>query len=341
MGQKTKTVKSYITLILDGMARGLFGSLIIGVIIKQIGVITGVKLIENIGQIAQYFMGPAIGAGVAYVRGAGQFTLLSSIAAGAIGAGTVSFVTVNAAVMAKIGVGEPVGALIAALVGLEIGKKLEGKTKFDLLLVPATVIMCGGVVGVYVSPVISAFMTEMGNVINSITLMLPLPMGVLLGVVVGMVLTLPISSAALCISIKIGGIAAGAALAGCCAQMVGFAVISYRENKFAGLIAQGIGTSMLQIPNIVRNPWIWVPPTVAGGVCGALSTLVFKLEATSVGAGMGTAGLVGPFTTVSLMGASSIVPVIILYIIIPAVLSLLISELMRKKGLIKEGDMKL
>jgi uncharacterized membrane protein len=160
-----------------------------------------------------------------------------------------------------------------------------------------------------------------------------------------MALTLPISSAALCIAIQIGGesgtIAAGAALAGCCAQMIGFAVCSFKENKISGLLAQGIGTSMLQIPNIVKNPRIWIAPTIASGLGGLLSTIIFQMRTTSVGAGMGTAGLVGPIATYSVMGAVSLIPMLLLYIIIPAVVSLAISEFLYKISWIKPGDMRI
>lgn len=332
-------IRSYLAGVLDGMAKGLFASLIIGVIIKQIGVYTNLAILETFGQAAQYFMGPAIGAGIALSRKSGTFTLLAAIAAGAIGAGTVTF-TGNGAL---IGVGEPIGAFLAALCGVEIGKLLEGRTKFDLLLVPAAVIIVAAILGKYASPAIASFMTFLGEQINRLTEIHPLPCGILLGIIIGMILTLPISSAALCIAIQIGGLAGGAACAGCCAQMVGFAIMSFRENKWGGLVAQGVGTSMLQVPNIIKNPWIWLPPTIASGICGALSTMVFKMQTDKVGAGMGTSGLVGPIRTLEVMGASSQVflSILALFIVIPAVISLVICELMRKRGLIKPGDLKL
>ena len=332
-------IRTYLSTVLDGMAKGLFASLIIGTILKQIGVLANFQLLIQIGQAAQFMMGPCIGAGIAFRREGKNYTILSAIVAGALGAGTMKILDANAGYM--LAVGEPVGAFVAALVGIELGKMVEGKTKFDLLIVPAVVITVAGVIGYFISPVISTFMTGIGVVINEFTLLQPLPMGILLSVVVGIVLTLPISSAALCISIGISGIAAGAAVAGCCAQMVGFAVISYRENKVSGLIAQGIGTSMIQVPNIIKNPLIWIPPTFASVITGALSTTVFKMETTAVGAGMGTSGLVGQLTTLSVMGSSSIPSILLLHFILPAALSLLVSELMRKKGLIKFGDLQL
>jgi uncharacterized membrane protein len=321
------------------MSKGLFASLIVGVIIKQIGTLTGIGIITQIGQIAQYLMGPCIGAGRAYARESKQFTLLSSLITGALGAGAIKLAAGAAAY--TIAVGEPVGALVAVLAGVEIGRLVEGRTKFDLLIVPAIVIVAGGLVGIFVSPYIASALNSVGAAINEMTKLRPLPMGILLGIIVGMILTLPISSAALCISINIGGLAAGAAVAGCAAQMVGFAVMSFRENKFGGLLSQGIGTSMLQIPNIIKNPWIWLPPTVASAASGALSTVLFHMETTKVGAGMGTSGLVGQFETFAVMGTSSLLPMLLLHILLPAFISLTGGELMRRVGLIKEGDLKL
>lgn len=342
MDTKKINIRNYFAIVFDGMAKGLFSSLIIGVVIKQIGVYTGIDLLVRIGQISQYLMGPAIGAGVAYARGAKQFALLSAMVAGAIGAGTIATLQgADGAITYSIVLGEPVGGFIAALIGTEIGKLIEGKTKFDLLLVPAGVIICGGLVGIFVSPYMSAFMKWIGNLINSVTVLQPLPSGILLGLIIGMILSSPISSAGVCISIGIDGLAAGAALAGCCAQMVGFAAASYRENKLSGVFGLGLGTSKLLLPNIIKNPWIWIPPSFASALCGGLSTTLFKMKSTSVGAGMGTCALIGPFTTISVMGNSAIINILILNVIIPIVVSLLISEYMRKKNLIKFGDMQL
>jgi uncharacterized membrane protein len=177
--------------------------------------------------------------------------------------------------------------------------------------------------------------------INYATELQPVPMGILVSIAMGMILTLPISSAALAISLKLSGLAAGAATVGCCAQMVGFAVASYRENKIGGLIAQGLGTSMLQVPNIIKNPLIWVPPTLASAILGPIASAVFKMRNTAAGAGMGTSGLVGQFATIEAMGTSSLPLILILHIVAPAILTLIISEFMRKKGWIKYGDMRL
>lgn len=337
MENKRISAKHYTINVLNGMAQGLFASLIIGLILKQIGILLNIKILINFGQIAQYMMGPAIGAGVAYSVGASPLGMFASIIAGAVGAQTVIFK--EGIVTLKIG--EPVGALIASLIGAEASKFIQGKTKVDIVLVPAGTIIIGGLVGFYIGPVVAKFMNFIGNIINMATELKPIPMGILVSVLMGIILTLPISSAALAISLGLSGLAAGAATVGCASQMIGFAVASYRENKIGGLIAQGLGTSMLQIPNIIKNPWIWVPPIVSSAVLGPIATVVFKMENNKIGAGMGTSGLVGQIATLSEMGKGAIIPIIILHFILPAVITLVVSEYMRKKGLIKYGDMKL
>lgn len=335
---KKGSVKNYCVKFLNGMALGLFSSLIIGLILKQIGVQFNIDILKNFGQIAQLLMGPAIGAGVAYSLDAKPLGIFATMIVGAIGAGTFS-TGVDGTYVIKIG--EPVGALIASLVGAEISKVIQGKTKIDIVFVPAATIIVGGLIGVYISPYIQKFMTWLGIFIMKVTEMHPLPMGIILSVCMGIILTLPISSAALAISLKLGGIAAGAATVGCACQMIGFAVSSYRENKVSGLVSQGLGTSMLQISNIVKNPYIWIPPILASAILGPISTMVFKMENNYIGAGMGTSGLVGQIGTLDVMGKSAYTGIILLHFLLPAILCLLISEVMRKKGYIKFGDMKL
>jgi uncharacterized membrane protein len=335
-------IKGYMTKTLNGMALGLFSSLIIGLILKQAGDLLGIPMLINFGQIAQFMMGPAIGAAVAYSVNASPLGIFASIVCGAIGAGSVK--NIDATYMMTIG--EPMGAFVAGLVAAEISKLSYGKTKMDIVLVPAVTIIIGGLVGVFLSPVIAQFMKWLGYIINTTTELQPIPMGILIAVLMGMILTLPISSAALAISLGLSGIAAGASLVGCCCQMIGFAFASYRENKISGIISQGIGTSMLQVPNIINNPWIWLPPIISSAILGPLATTLFKMESNSIGAGMGTSGLVGQFGTFAAMkGSESFISILmkvgILHFILPALITLLISEYMRKKGLIKFGDMKL
>ena len=213
-------------------------------------------------------------------------------------------------------------------------------------MTPLVAILSGGAVGIFVGPYISAAMTWLGELINAAVVLLPLPMGMLVGVIVGMVLTLPISSAALCIMLGLSGLAAGAATAGCAAQMIGFAVISFKANGVSGLISQGIGTSMLQIPNIFRRPQIWIAPTVASAVCGALSAAVFKMTCTPIGAGMGTSGLVGPIATFGSMApetgtVKTIIFIVAVQVIIPAVVALAVNAGLKKAKLVRDEYLKL
>lgn len=332
-------VKDYLIKVLNGMALGLFSSLIIGLIIKQLGTFFKVNTIVEFGQIAQYMMGPAIGAGVAYSIGASPLGIFASIITGAIGAGTID---INGGEV-LIKVGEPVGAFVASLLGAEFSKLIQGKTKVDIVIVPLGTIVVGGLVGNYISPVVNSLMIFIGNIINLATELQPIPMGILVSVLMGIALTLPISSAALAISLGLSGLAAGASTVGCAAQMIGFSISSYRENGLGGFIAQGIGTSMLQIPNIIKNPKIWIPPIIASAILGPLSTTVFKMEGNMIGAGMGTSGLVGQFATIDTMGTEPgvFIKIILLHFILPGIISFIISEWMRKKGYIKKGDMKI
>lgn len=333
------SVQEYIIKVLNGMTHGLFSSLLIGLIIKQVGVLADISVLVTFGDIAQSLMGPAIGAGVAYSIGAPPLAIFSALVAGAIGAGSVNFESGAA----TIAIGEPVGAFLAALVGAHLGKLISGKTKVDIVLVPITTILSGGLVGIYIAPYIASFMNGIGAFINMATTLHPIPMGIIISVAMGMILTLPISSAAIAISLNLSGLAAGAATVGCAANMIGFAVISYRENGLGGLIAQGLGTSMLQVPNLVRNPLIWIPAIVASAILGPISTVVLKMESISTGAGMGTSGLVGQFAMIETMGASSevLIQIGLMHFILPAIIALVVARWMRRINLIKPGDLKL
>lgn len=319
------------------MALGLFSSLIIGLILKQIGDLTRWSALSVFGKTAQLLMGPSIGAAVAHALGAGPLVIFASMVSGSVGAGSIQWVEKTA----TIGIGEPVGAFVAALIGAEVGRRIQGKTKVDIVLVPALTILSGALAGKMIAPFVSVMMKTIGELLNRATELQPVPMGIVLAVSMGIILTLPISSAALSIALGLDGLAAGAALVGCCCQMIGFAVISYRENRWGGLIAQGLGTSMIQIPNIIRNPKIWIPSIVASALLGPISTVVFKMEADSIGAGMGTSGLVGQFSTIGAMGTASVGSIVIMHFLLPAIITLSISEWMRKKNHIKYGDMKL
>ena len=223
---------------------------------------------------------------------------------------------------------------------------MSGKTKVDIIVTPFVGIVSGSVVGLLVGPPISAFMTGLGSIINWGTEQQPFLMGIVVSVVMGMVLTLPISSAALGIVLNLSGLAAGAATVGCCCNMVGFAVASFKENKTGGLLAQGIGTSMLQVPNIMRKPIIWLPAIIASAILGPVSTMLFHMTSNATGSGMGTAGLVGQIMTWQVMTATEsggivLLKILLLHFLLPATIALAASTIMRKKGWIKTGDMKL
>jgi len=338
---------------LTGMAWGLFSTLIIGLIIEQIGKLVGDNSIGNllivIGKICAALTGAGIGAGVAIKNKATPFVTISASIAGLIGAFASKILTNSVFVNSSIvltGPGEPMGAFLASYIGMEIGKLVTGRTKVDIIIVPITTIIAGGAVGLLLGPAISSFMATLGNLINWSVERQPLIMGILVSVIMGMILTLPISSAALAIILNLNGLAAGAATVGCCANMIGFAVASYKENKTAGLLSQGLGTSMLQVPNIMKKPIIWLPAIIASAILGPISTLVFKMTNNPSGAGMGTAGLVGQFMTWQTMSGTEtpvilITKILLLHFILPAIIAGLVSFIMRKKGLIKEGDMKL
>ena len=331
---------------LSGMALGLFSTLIIGTIIGQIGSLVGNEMgtyLIAISSVAKTVTGAGIGVGVAAKFKQGPLVTVSAAVAGMIGAfpalGMESFALGKA--------GEPLGAFVAALIGIECGRLVAGRTKIDIILTPLVSICTGAAAGFIVGPPISNFMKWLGNLVNINVEASPILGGIAVSVLMGMILTLPISSAALGVSMGLTGLAAGAATIGCCCQMVGFAVASYRENKFGGFIAQGIGTSMLQVPNILRRPLIWLPPIISSAILGPIASAVLHMVSTPIGSGMGSAGFVGQIAAYGAMletGMSSkvaLIQIIIMHFVLPAVVTLIFSEGMRKAGWIKDGDMKL
>ena len=337
---------------LTGMAQGLFATLIVGTIIQQIGNLIGGstgEMIFLLGKVAAAMTGAGIGVGVACRYKASPLVVVSAGISGMIGAFASKLLAGTVLVEGTIvlaGPGEPLGAFLAAYVGIELGLLVTGKTKVDILVTPLVTIGAGSVVGLILGPPISQFMLALGTLIIWGTEQQPFIMGIVVSVLMGMILTLPISSAALGVILNLGGLAAGAATVGCCCNMVGFAVASYRENKMGGLIAQGIGTSMLQVPNIMRKPIIWLPAIVSSAILGPVSTMVLHMTNNATGSGMGTAGLVGQIMTMETMTASEpasmvLIKILAIQIILPAIITLIVSELMRKKGLINDGDMKL
>lgn len=336
-----------------GMAMGLFCTLIAGLILKQIAKLFGnsvvATLLTNIGIIAGILTGCGIGAGIGHALNAPRLVLFCAIVNGFIGANANAinkgtFVT-NGAITVSGG-GDPISAYLASIVAVEIGLLIAGKTSIDILLVPLVSLISGTVVAYFFGPPVAALLSAIGRGIELATTLQPVLMGIVVSIVMGILLTMPTSSAAIGISIQMNGISAAAACAGCAAQMVGFAVSSFRENRWGGLIAQGLGTSMLQIPNIFKHPLVFIPPIVASAITGPIASAAFKLKCNAAGSGMGTSGLVGVLMTYDMsveelgMGRT-IAGILVCHFIIPIVVSLAVSEFMRKKGWIKQGDMQL
>ena len=328
-----KFFKRYFVDAMSYMALGLFSTLIIGLIIGQIAKIPGLGILSQLTTVlgaSSPVVGAAIGGAIAYGLKMKPLTVFSTIAVGAIG----------------YALGGPVGAFVSGVVGAEVGNILAGKTKMDIILTPFITIVSGGLIGIFVGPYLNQFMTAFGNFINSTTELHPIPMGILVSVLIGLALTAPISSAAICITIGLNGIAAGAAVVGCCCQMVGFAVASFRDNGWGGLLSQGIGTSMLQFGNIMKKPTIWLAPTLASAVLGPISTQVLGMTNNPSGAGMGTSGLVGQFGAFAAMEGTVEtwviwVEVIVMHFVLPALFTLAFDAIFRKIGWVKKGDMKL
>ncbi len=319
------SVERYLIDALGAMALGLFGTLIVGVILETIGEAVGLGILIEAGEVAKSMMGPGIAVAVAFGLKAPPPVLFPATVVGMAGAAA----------------GGPVGAWIASLIAVELGKIVSGETKLDIVVTPATVVVAGVLAANTIGPPIATFMEALGTFIMWATELRPLPMGILVALVMGWALTSPISSAALAIALSLEGPAGGAALAGCAAHMIGFAVASFPDNGWGGLISQGLGTSMLQVPNIIRRPIIGLPATVASVVGGPLATMVFRMESLYWGSGMGTSGLVGQFATVAAMGSELDVffAMGLLHFVIPALVAGLVASYLRRHNLIRPEDM--
>ena len=371
-----KYLKRYFIDAMGSMALGLFASLLIGTIIGTVaGYVAKVDSLiwladamNMIANAAKAATGMAIGVAIAYKLGADPLVIFSSAAVGYLSNAMGAIIYENSIVywgaMAKGEYGTfyaagPAGAFFAVIIAAEVGMLVSKKTKVDILVTPIVTLTAGFIGSIIFCPAISYVMYYLGIFITNATYWSPILMGIVLSVVMGIILTLPISSAAICamifsptaqaIAVDMGKeeaflLAGGACVAGCCAQMVGFAVASFRENKWGGIVSQGLGTSMLQMGNIVKKPVIWVAPTLAAAITGPISTSVFKLKCSGVSAGMGTCGMVGPLGIFSDMGFANNnawIGVIVCCIVLPAVLSVIFNEIFRKLGLIKTGDYKL
>ena len=337
---------------IGGMAHGLFATLIIGTIIQQIGLFAGGdfgNMLYMAGKMAAAMTGAGIGVGVARKFNADQLVVVSAATVGMIGAFAGKLLAGEVLTDGNVflaGPGEPLGAFVAAYVAIEIGILISGKTKLDILITPFVCIGVGTATGLVVGPPISRFMGWLGSLINWGTEQQPFLMGIVVSVLMGMILTLPISSAAIGVILNLSGLAAGAATIGCCCNMVGFAVASFRENGFGGFLAQGIGTSMLQVPNIVRHPKIWLPAILSSAILGPVGTMLLHMTNNATGSGMGTAGLVGQIMTWQVMTQTEapvvvLLKILLIQIVLPAALTFGFSEFMRRKKWIRFGEMKL
>ena len=332
---------------MGAMAQGLFASLLIGTIIKTLGQQLNVQFLIDAGNFAQQVAGPAMAVSIGAALSAPQLVLYSLIAVG-MAANKLG------------GAGGPLAVYFITIVASECGKIVSKETKVDILVTPAVTILVGVGLSVLCAPTIGAAASSVGDFIKWATNLQPLLMGILVSVVVGMALTLPISSAAICAALSLTGLAGGAAVAGCCAQMVGFAVMSFKENRWGGLVSQGLGTSMLQMPNIVRNPRVWIAPTLASAITGPIATCVFHLEMNGapINSGMGTCGLCGligvwtgwvsPSEEAVAKGAEAIsatgfdwLGLVLVAIVLPAILAPAINTVCRRLGWVKDGDLKL
>ncbi len=329
---------------LGAMAQGLFCSLLIGTIIKTLGQQLGVEFLVSVGQYAFDMSGAAMAVAIGYALKADPLVLFS-------------LTGVGWAANSLGGAGGPLAVLFIAIIAAECGKAVSKETKIDILVTPAVTVLVGVGLAAVIAPPIGAAARAFGQLIKDATVLQPFWMGIVVSVLVGVALTLPISSAGLCAAFNLTGLAGGAAVAGCCAQMVGFAVMSFKENRWGGLVSQGIGTSMLQMPNIVKNPRIWIPPTLASAITGPIATCIFKLQmndpASGVASGMGTCGFVGQIgvwtgwvndvaagTKAAITGFDWLGLALICFLL-PAVLSWGICQGCRRLGWIKEGDLKL
>lgn len=334
--------KRYFIDAMGAMAQGLFASLLIGTIISTIGQQLNIQTLVEIGNFAKSVTGSCMAVAIGYALNAPPLVLFSLLAVGA-------------ASNELGGAGGPLAVLIIAIISAEFGKIVSKETKIDIIVTPLVTIIIGVILSMLIAPFIGKVASSIGSAVMWATEQQPFIMGILISVIIGIALTLPISSAAICAALGLTGLAGGAALAGCCAQMIGFAVMSYKENKIGGLLAQGIGTSMLQMGNIVKNPKIWIAPILTSAITGPIATCVFKLQmnGAAVSSGMGTCGLVGQIGVYTgwisdiqnglktSITALDWVGLILISFVLPAILTYIFGQIFRKIGWIKENDLKL
>lgn len=339
--------KRYLIDVMGAMAKGLFASLLIGTILDTIGAHAGIGFLSQAGAAAKAVSGAAMAVAIAFALKAPPLVMFSMVAVGQFA-------------NAEGGAGGPLAVLVIAIIACEIGKIVADETPVDIIVTPVVTILVGVGLSVLIAPALGAAAASLGRIVMWATELQPFLMGIIVSVVIGIALTLPISSAAICAALSLTGLAGGAAVAGCCAQMVGFAVMSWRENKWGGLLSQGLGTSMLQMGNIIKRPVVWLPPIIASAVTGPVATCIFHLEmnGSAVSSGMGTCGMVGPIGVISgwfspvesavAAGATAIAPtafdwigLALVSVVLPAVLCWAIGALFRRLGWIREGDLSL
>ena len=319
------SAKKYFIDAMSAMAMGLFASLLIGTILDTVADKLMWQWLIDTAAFASSATGPAMAVAIGSSLSAPPLVLFSLVAVG----------------VCSNSLGGPLGTLFAAIIACELGKVVSKETKIDILVTPSVTILTGAGVSALIGPMVSKIMSGFGQVIMNATELESFFMGIIVSVTVGIALTLPISSAAICASLGLIGLAGGAATAGCCAQMVGFAVMSFKDNGWGGIAAQGLGTSMLQMSNIVKKPVVWLPPIIVSAITGPIATCIFKMEnGVDIASGMGTCGLVGP---IGVMASEnfSFIAMILVCVVLPAVLTPIVAYPFKKLGLIKDGDLKL
>jgi len=322
---------------LDSMGMGVLATLIVGTILRQIATLLGdnFQILFTIGTYAQVFMAVGVAIGVSSALKVKPVVMYATVVTSMMGAGAFSIIDG----VVSLRVGDPAAAFVTALVTAIVGSLLAGKTKLDIMLTPIISLVIGGLVAIYFAPWVTALTSWIGIAVTTATEMHPILMGVIVSVIFCFIILSPLSSSALAIGLGLSGIAAGAALAGTAASMVGFSVISFKDNGVGGLVSQGIGTSKIQFGNFIKNPAIFLPTMLASAITGPLSTVVFRIQTNSLGAGMGTSGLVGQIQTLYVMGADALWMIVLVQVILPIIISLLIWKLLQKKSWINEGDM--
>jgi len=325
------SAKKYFVDAMGAMAYGLFATLLVGTILKTIGEEFDIHFLKDVlWPVAQQATGPAIAIAIAYSLGAPQLVLFSSAVVG----------------VAAYQMGGPLTVFITAILATEIGKLISNETRIDIVVTPMVTVLIGVLLAMIIGPTGQFLMQSIGELITLATQSQPIIMGIVVAVIVGMTLTLPISSAALCLMLELDGLAAGAATIGCCAQMIGFATISYKDNGIKGFLAQGLGTSMLQMPNIYKNWKIWIPSTLASAIIGPIAIVFFNMKNTALESGMGTCGLVGQIGSYNAMkleteSSTILFNIVLLQFLLPAMLSYFFYYLMKKRNWIKDGDLKI